>query len=268
MKQEVKENIRISFLIPTLGERETELRRLLQSIREQSVIEGVEAVIVAQDNYDLVKRIAKEYQNAYSITVVELEEKGLSKARNRGLEVMQGDIVVLSDDDCWYQEDAAAFILSEFETPELDILLSQIKDYDQDVLYKKYAKQEEIISSKWKLLKCSSIEIAYRRERADLQFDELFGVGAEFVAGEEVDFLLRAYKNVGKIKYVPKVTVYHAKKQRGYSSKAHEARGALYAKNFNRVIGFMICCRDLLIRRQNVFKDFFRGYDEYAKRKN
>lgn len=264
-KQE--KNIKISFLVPTLGEREQELKRLLESLKAQG-FSLIEAIIIAQGNYKKVREMAESYADSFDVIILESNEKGLSKARNRGLSVCSGEIVVLSDDDCWYADDAVAFILAEFEGTDTDILFTQIKDYEKDILYKKYAPEAEIISSKFKLLSRSSIEIAFRREKVNLKFDERFGLGARFVAGEENDFLLNAYKLGAKMKYVPKITVYHPKKERGGSAKANEARGAFYAKHFNFVVAVMICFRDLILRKQNIFKDFYRGYHEYRKGNN
>lgn len=284
-----EQNIRISFLIPTLGEREAELERLFESLAGQvvsedgneearqtlpreagqdnrrSATEYMELIVVAQDNFEVVRAIVKKYEDALNIVLLESDEKGLSKARNRGLAVCRGEIVILSDDDCWYAEGATDFWIEEFKNPQTDIVFTQIKDYEQDRLYKSYPAEEEIIKSKWKLLSRSSIEIAYRKSKVDVQFDELFGVGARFKAGEENDFLLNAYKRGATMKYIPKVTVYHPKKTGGDRAGSNEARGAFYAKHFNRLIGFMICCRDLVFRKENVFKDFFRGYNGYCK---
>lgn len=286
-----EQNIKISFLIPTLGEREPELERLFESLANQTVPEGskdatrqmlpqegyaenarsaaeyMELIVIAQDHYEVVRTVTKKYTDRLNIVLLESNEKGLSKARNRGLSVCRGDIVVLSDDDCWYAEGATAFWLNEFRDSQADVVLTQIKDYEQDRLYKNYSAEEEVIRSKWKLLSRSSIEIAFRRSSVDIRFDENFGLGARFKAGEENDFLLNAYKNGATMKYVPKVTVYHPKKTGGDRSGSNEARGAFYAKHFNRLIGFMICCRDLILRKENVFQDFFRGYNGYRRSK-
>ncbi len=46
------------------------------------------------------------------------------------------------------------------------------------------------------------------------------------------------------------------------------AKGALYKKNFNFVVSFGVLARDLIVKRENNIKDFFKGYYEYSKRKS
>ena len=45
--------MKISFLVPTLGNRDNELRRLLTSLKNQSV-KNFEVILVVQDNFDNV----------------------------------------------------------------------------------------------------------------------------------------------------------------------------------------------------------------------
>lgn len=44
------------------------------------------------------------------------------------------------------------------------------------------------------------------------------------------------------------------------------AKGAIYAKNFNVIVAFLICLRDLIKKKENNFRYFWKGYYEYSKR--
>ncbi|MBQ8279935.1 MAG: glycosyltransferase family 2 protein [Roseburia sp.] len=257
----------ISFLVPTLGTRYDELKRLLESLERQES-KCFEVVVVAQGNYEVVEELCFKYDDSFRIQYVRDERKGLSRARNCGLPYCKGDIVVLSDDDCWYPKDAVKQIYQYFERNSCDVVLTQIYDEKKGIYYKNYSPNEECIKSPFSLLSRSSIEIAFKKELASKEFDEAFGLGAQYVCCEEIDFLLRVYKAGARVVYVPNITVYHEKKYQTKNKHRIVAKGALYAKNFNVLIGILICVRDLILKRENNFKLFFKGYYEYIKREN
>lgn len=256
--------MKISILLPTLGERESELKRLLDSLEKQ-IYKNFEVVVVSQSNHDKVKKILDLYNNL-KIKHITLNRKGLSYARNEGLSECSGDIVLLSDDDCWYHENSMEIIKTEIEKNNADFLFTQIYDLDNNQSYKNYPKSEIEIESRYALLSKSSIEIAFKSKSIEYKFDEDFGVGGLYACGEEVDFLINNFTNSKKFLYIPKVTVFHPKKNIK-DERRIVAKGALYAKHFNILFSILVLFRDLLMKRQNNFKLFFKGYFEY-KRKN
>ena len=223
-----------------------------------------EVIFIAQDNFSQMDEICDSYMNELDIYLIKSSERGLSKSRNKGIPFCKGDLVVLSDDDCWYPEDSAEKIVKSFIENDIDVLLTQIYDHNNSQKYKDYSDERCYISSSFNLMSKSSIEIAFKRkEKTDYHFDELFGLGAHYVCGEEVDFLLYLYRNNCKIFYEPIVTVYHEKKYSGSTRNQVIAKGAIYAKHFNRIIGIMICFKDIVFRKENNFRAFFEGYNEY-----
>lgn len=261
----MENDVIISFLVPTLGEREFEIRRLLNSLLCQT-LKNIEIVIVVQGNHKNIYDICNSYSDL-KITFVN-SEKGLSKARNIGLLKCTGKYIVLSDDDCWYPEDAAYNIYKEIEKNNANVLLTQIYDFTNQRPYKTYKCNEELIKNKFELSKKSSIEIAFQRDFDKIMFDEKFGLGSKkFVCCEEVDFLLAFLKKNANIIYVPLVTVYHDLKYTDSTNNQIIAKGAFYAKNYNIFIGILICIKDLFFRKKNNFKLFFEGYFQYKKEK-
>lgn len=256
---------KISVLVPTLGSRETELKRLFESLINQKY-DKLEIVIVVQDNFDLTRRICNLYSRQLDIVYIETSQMGLSKARNIGIEKATGDIILLSDDDCWYEKNSLKFI-SEFfaSNAEMDILISKIYDPIGNVDYKDYPKEATSLKKKVELLSKSSIEIAFKRDKIDIKFDELFGLGARYVAGEENDFLIRALKKGNKIQYEPVVTVYHEKKHTRESNSQLVAKGAFYAKHFGFFVSNLVLLRDLIIKHQNNYRWFWNGYIGYKR---
>ena len=139
--------MKISVLVPTLGKREKEIRRLLETLEKQSY-KDFEIIFVTQDNHEIVKDIICKYGNL-DIKQIEMSVKGLSRARNRGLEQASGEIVVLSDDDCWYPTNAFEIIVNAFEKRQSAIIvLSQIFDPEKNISYKNYTSNEEYVRNK------------------------------------------------------------------------------------------------------------------------
>lgn len=102
----------------------------------------------------------------------------------------------------------------------------------------------------------SSIEVAFKKDLlVNKKFDERLGLGSEFVCGEEVDFLLSNYEK-NSIFYIPKITVYHKKKENGSSDKQIIAKGAVYGKNFNIFICLLVLLRDLMLKKKIILNTF------------
>ncbi len=258
---------KISVLIPTLGMREIELKRLFESLMNQKY-DNLEVVVVVQDNHDAAKRICDLYSNELDIIFVQTNKKGLSQARNLGLINSTGEIILLSDDDCWYENNAMKYISDFFAAnSEIDILLTQIYDPITKSPYKEYPKEAAVLKKAMELLSKSSVEIAFKGKEINLKFDEAFGLGAKYTAGEENDFLICALKKGKKIQYKPVVTVFHEKKIYKEDNKQLIAKGALYAKHFGFFISNAVLLRDLIIKHQNNYRWFWNGYFEY-KRQN
>ncbi len=257
--------MRISLLVPTLGTRPVELKRLLDSLKIQTFSDW-EAIIVTQDNHQLVGDIIKNYI-PLSVRQIKTDLKGLSKARNEGMKYVTGDVVVLSDDDCWYPADALdklSFIFKK--NPSINVLMTQIMDPIGNVLYKNYPNNRLYITQKIQLVRKSSIEIAFKKNSLKNEmFDEKLGLGSDFVCGEEVDFLIRNYSKDSQYLYEPIVSVFHRKKE-GHDTRSQiEAKGAVYGKNFNIFVCIAVLTRDLLLKHENNIIPFFKGYIQYKQ---
>ncbi|TLS51997.1 glycosyltransferase family 2 protein [Paenibacillus antri] len=259
--------MKVSIVVPTLGNRLDEIRRLINSLTMQQY-KNFEVVVISQENHEIVSEILKAFREL-RIVHLRLDKRGLSYARNHGIAQANGEIILLSDDDCWYHSKSLEIIVTEFlKNVELDILLTKIHDFDQDIPYKKYSYKKTKIKSKYSLLSKSSIEIAYKKGYDAFLFDEKFGLGATFSCCEEIDFLITNFDNNKTFFYVPEVTVFHPKKRIENRQERVIAKGAIYAKHFNWFIGFLVVARDLLLKRENNLKAFMKGYSLYKRSTN
>jgi len=201
----------ISIIIPTLGERPNELKRLFDSLHSQ-VYQNFEVILVTQLNHQCINDLS---HYPFDIKHVKLTKKGLSYSRNEGLKYINGSIVTFSDDDCWYPNDSFQNVADTFDQDDsLDVACFQIFDPIQNVPYKSYHSEAKEQISRKDVLNKSSIEIFIRLSNIgldELSFDENFGLGTKYPSGEENIFLRDLIKKKLKISYFPETIVYHKK---------------------------------------------------------
>lgn len=234
--------MKFSLLLPTLGEKPKELRRLFDSLEMQEY-KIFEIIIVSQSNFDLIDEIINEYNFQYKH--IKIEKKGISIARNEGLKHISGDILHLTDDDCWFHKDSLKNVYNNIIEKNPDIIT--FKSYDP--ILNKYPKQfheKEIMGlSKRFLLKQVSYDIYTNLNKVkveDLKFDERFGVGQVYNSGEENIYLMDLYnKGYKNICYIPEIIAYHPIKNNLYlEGMSFVAKAPLFKRLFGNIKGFPI----------------------------
>lgn len=170
---------------------------------------------------------------------------GTSISRNLALENATGDICIFADDDIKYVPDYERILLDSFlEYPDADIITFQIKTPDGSLFKNNY-----MTSRRWHnqrtVLKCASIEIAFRREsvlNADLKLDLEFGLGSRYRIHDDVIFLSDALKKGLKILYLPIPIVIHPKESSGtmYNDFLITSKGAAFGRMYGEYIGYLI----------------------------
>lgn len=242
------------------------------SIIEKSNI-STDAVIVNQcncDSYDEVKK------NNQQIKMVSVKERGLSKSRNKAIELADHQYCLLCDDDEVFENNYAEIILQGFDkNPEYDVLIFIV-----DCKNKKYKlKEKEIgyLSS----LKVSSWQIAFKREKIikyKIQFDENYGSGTERCFGEENIFLFDCLKNNLKIKFIPK-KIGCVKQEKsewfdGYNENYFLQKGYVTRRLLGSFFGFAYCHyfvfkKNNIYKKEtnflNAYKNIMKGYKEFGK---
>ncbi|WP_216700629.1 glycosyltransferase family 2 protein [Priestia filamentosa] len=222
-----------SIIVPTLGERTFELRRLLNSLTKQGV--QLEVIIAAQGNFELLEGMTNDYSSLLNIKLLKMGRKGLSYARNEALKHASGDFLTFSDDDCWYPDNILKDVQSHVHKSQ--ICTFQIYDFDGKQHYKKYPTSSFLRhTSLFKVFKVSSIEIFINLRnvsKEDINFDESFGLGARYPGGEEINLLIDLIRGGYRIDYIPLPVVYHKKNGHRINDKVLEVKGAFLARNFN-----------------------------------
>lgn len=83
--------------MPTYNKAEY-LKLTLASFASQSV-QDFEIIIIDDGSTDDTKQVIDNYKNLLNIQYVFQQNKGRSRARNTGLQLAEGDIIIFNDDD-------------------------------------------------------------------------------------------------------------------------------------------------------------------------
>jgi GT2 family glycosyltransferase len=191
-------------------------------------------------DYMVVNQLLNKEASSYSQTnLFSYKERGLSKSRNRAIELCDSDIALISDDDVVYLEKVKETILKAFkENPDADIITFQFLK-DQNRLYKTNYQKETFWHDIYSLARVSSVEIAFKVDKIknlNICYDEHFGLGSTFPTGEEYIFLSDALKKGLKILYLPVPILIHEEISSGgqflNNNFLIESKGALFFRIF------------------------------------
>jgi glycosyltransferase involved in cell wall biosynthesis len=261
---------RISLCISTIDE------RLIKAIELASSQENVfERIIVHQVSNDA------DYSHIYhqhpGIRFETMQGKGLSKSRNKALEVASGDWIYLCDDDLELPPDWINHIDESGKTyPEADIFVFQIKTPDGS-LFKEYPNKPFKVLAK-NAGSISSAEMIIRRNNPAIRFNEAFGIGSLFISGEEYLMVLDALASGKTIQYIPKVIAIHPAESTGsiFNKETIESKGAIIShlhgwKSIYLNLGYAIKKSDKYkeqISFWNYLKYIYAGSRRYQKYKH
>jgi glycosyltransferase involved in cell wall biosynthesis len=196
-------------LVVATVDRTEELARFLESVAAQGT-EHVR-VIVADQNADA------RIDDVLAATPLRIERiaapRGLSRARNAGLELVDADIVAFPDDDCVYPP---GLLVQVAERLAADSTLVGVTGRSVDAHRESAAswKSESAILTDDNLWnRAISFTIFLRRRLVDEigLFDEELGLGSgtPWASGEEIDYLVRAVRSGARIGYDPTLVVEH-----------------------------------------------------------
>lgn len=212
---------------------------------------------------------------------ISFNEKGLSRSRNRALEMATGDIILFSDNDCQYVEDYENIVKSAYKKyPDADVIaFSFIYDYNKKP--KKLKKEGRV--GFLKSMSISSVQISCKRKslkEKGIQFDEQFGTGSNrYQWGEENIFLFDCLRTGLKIYYIPIIIIIKDDQGTTWSksntTKHFNQQGAVYYRmspRFYWLLGLQFAIRKRHIFKKDmtswqVFHSIMCGAKEYRKEK-
>lgn len=130
--------IKVSIIIPIYNG-EKYIKNLVQQLEQQNQ-SGLEVVFVndgSKDNsLNLLKQIKEGSELSFQMTIVDQENGGICKARNKGLGTASGQYIVFMDQDDGIKANAIQTLLKNMEEQNADIVLGgfELIDKEQNVL--------------------------------------------------------------------------------------------------------------------------------------
>ena len=219
----------ISLIVATYN-RVEELERLLASLDAQAY-RDFEVIVVDQNPDD---RLIPVLQRHSRLTIRHVRsEIGVSRARNAGLRLFEGELVAFPDDDCWYSNDLLEQVVRWFEQhPDYDGVLAGMRDLDGNLIGPKLQPGRGA-RGKLTILWCAlGWNFFLRKSAAERigSFREDIGPGTSslYQSGEDLDYVVRAVEHGLRMWYEPSLGIRHPSKERSLEQDFSYNRGVGY----------------------------------------
>ncbi|KAF2342042.1 glycosyltransferase family A protein [Flavobacterium tistrianum] len=201
--------IKVSLVVSTYGRYE-ELKELFDSLLKQDYSrENFEVILIDQNDVINLSSLTDLYKNDLILNHYKTDVKGLSKAKNKGIELARGELITFPDDDCTFYPNTISSALTFFEeNPTADIVFGSVWYGD---LYKN--NQFDVEN---KLLKLNSFNFSFYYSAItcftrikSIRFDENYGVGSRISSGEELDYVINSINSNYNVYYYSLIQVWH-----------------------------------------------------------
>lgn len=124
-------NKKISIIVPIYNV-EKYIEKAIESIINQTY-KNLEIILINDESKDKSIEICKKYiKQDKRIKVINQKNKGLSGARNTGLENATGEYIMFIDPDDTYELDACENLYNEIENTDADYVIANYRNMDED----------------------------------------------------------------------------------------------------------------------------------------
>ena len=212
--------MRISVCISTV--RPITLRTAIESIRGQTWTDW-ELIVVGQGHSARLEAATREAaHDEPRVRYLHSPRRGLSIARNAGVQTANGEIIAFTDDDCEARADWLSTLAQCFmDEPEIGLVGGSV--VPPKPLRQRFAMCPSMIPDEtlYDPVACRrqpprgfewlGANFAIRRSVAERvgPFDECLGSGAAFPAAEDTDYKLRLEALGVKMRATPRAVIYH-----------------------------------------------------------
>lgn len=124
----------VSIIIPT-SNRENDLQETLQSLDKLNFPrENLEVVVVDDGSTDNTRNMLEQIRNhlSYKLHYYYQGKKGISSAKNLGIQRSSGEIIVSTDDDCLFEKDWLIKLIKAFDSPKVGAVGGPDRAYKED----------------------------------------------------------------------------------------------------------------------------------------
>ena len=226
----------ISLILGTVY-RTDELESFLCSLDAQTY-RDFELLVVDQNPDDRLVPLLKRFESRFLIVHLR-SEKGLSRAKNVGLQAATGDLIGFPDDNCLLPKDLLEQVARFFDThPKTCGLTGRSVDESDVDSNGRFDSRPGAVDrfNVWRRGIAYNVFLRAKEARR-IRFNEVLGPGAgtPWGAGDETDYLLRLLDHNVSIYYDPSLTVIHPHPVPPYDTKAI-SRAYAYGCGTGRVI--------------------------------
>jgi glycosyltransferase involved in cell wall biosynthesis len=184
------------------------------------------------------------------------QEKGVSLSRNRALEKVETDIILMADDDTYFIKGFEKTILSAYQKqPNAHIITFQSMNTEGNY-FKKYS-EKPFKHTFRTIFKISNIEVTMNLSKFNSRklFDENYGPGSPCICGSDTVFVVDSFKKGLNMYYEPSPIVVHPPLSSGrtYSEFQTYHKGIMYRRCFgwkSFPLGLLFA-----IKKYNEYKD-------------
>ncbi len=199
--------IKYSVIVPAYNAERT-LANTLQALRRQTVPREVYEIIVVDDgSTDRTREIAQHLADR----VIHQENQGPAAARNHGVRVARGEIVLFTDADCEPLPDWIEKMTAPFADPEIvgtkGAYLTRQRSFIARFVQLEYEDRYDRMAKFAQIDFIDTYSAAYRRDvfLANKGFDTIFPTASV----EDQEFSFRLAQKGYKMVFVPAARVYH-----------------------------------------------------------
>lgn len=218
------------------------------------------------------KNDSEQYKN---FNIYSYNEIGLSNSRNRALEHITEDIILICDDDVIYSDTYEKDIITEFKNnPKADMIMFNMENPYRKKRINTKRKRIHFYNS----LNYGSANIVFKRSKLDnIKFDTLFGSNATYSNGEDALFITNFIKRKLKIYaspiFIGKIVDSKSTWFKGYTEKYFFDKGALFtaiSKRFRHILMLQYLLRHRNVLAKYKFKEAYKimkkGSADYLNR--
>lgn len=245
----------ISVVIPTCN-RPEDMRRCLASLAHVAYPDW-DVVIIDQSDGDQTRAVADDYRTSLpALAYLHLDEKGISRARNKGVAEARGELIAFLDDDCtigadWLRQIAHAFT----RYPRAGLVYGTVEpgpyDPDESFVIVHEMRKEHVARGRVGVLRLGGIGASMYVRRAAMSrigpFDLYLGAGSGFFSStDDDDYRYRCLVAGYSVVETPAIVVRHYG-MRDYKSGAASRLLRGYAQSNGALHMKLLRCGDLFV---------------------